>query len=200
MAPEKNLKRRRRWPLLLGLAALLVLPLLYLGNSMGRSYPRNGSAGIAPQPLDTDEAVLQVYGAGAYGWRGLIADHTWIAAKKAGAESYTIYQVIGWRLRRGRSVVSISEGVPDRYWWGSIPKLYLDRRGGGVDELIDRVHRAALDYPYGNEYTVWPGPNSNSFTAWIALEVPELALDLPWRAIGKGWMKANYARLAEAAE
>ena len=32
---------------------------------------------------------------------------------------------------------------------------------------------------------MWPGPNSNSFTAWIALEVPELGLNLPAKAIGK---------------
>jgi hypothetical protein len=59
------------------------------------------SAGIAPDPLVTKEAVLQVYGAAAWGWRGWFAIHTWIAAKRTGEPSYTVYEVVGWRQRRG---------------------------------------------------------------------------------------------------
>ena len=33
----------------------------------------------------------------------------------------------------------------------------------------------------------FPGPNSNTFTAWIAKKVPELELDLPFTAIGSGY-------------
>jgi len=57
-----------------------------------------------------------------------------------------------------------------------------------VDELIRRIDKAARDYPYANEYTVWPGPNSNTFTAWIARAVPELCVDLPATAIGKDYL------------
>ena len=32
---------------------------------------------------------------------------------------------------------------------------------------------------------MWAGANSNSFTAWIALEEPALNLDLPVKAIGQ---------------
>jgi hypothetical protein len=42
---------------------------------------------------------------------------------------------------------------------------------------------------------MWPGPNSNSFTAWIALEVPQLGLQLPTKAIGKQWMQDEYPQL-----
>jgi hypothetical protein len=38
---------------------------------------------------------------------------------------------------------------------------------------------------------VWPGPNSNTFTAWIAREVPALGLDLPPTAVGKDWLGAT---------
>lgn len=158
---------------------------------------RNDSAGIAPDPHVTEAAVLQVYGAGVYGWRGLVADHTWIATKPSGASHYTVYQVIGWLQRRGLPVVSIKAGIPDRHWWGSKPKLLLDLQGSGVDELIDRVDAAARGYPYANEYVMWPGPNSNSFIAWIALEIPELDLELSWRAIGKGWMEDNYSQAVD---
>jgi hypothetical protein len=39
------------------------------------------SAGIAPDPALTREAVVQVYGARAFRWRGAFAVHTWIAVK-----------------------------------------------------------------------------------------------------------------------
>ena len=43
------------------------------------------------------------------------------------------------------------------------------------------------NYPYPNEYTVWPGPNSNTFVAYIGKQVPELRMDLPSTAIGKDY-------------
>ena len=48
---------------------------------------------------------------------------------------------------------------------------------------------AAIDsYPYKNDYTAWPGPNSNTFIAHIGRHVPELGLDLPSTAIGKDYL------------
>jgi hypothetical protein len=43
-------------------------------------------------------------------------------------------------------------------------------------------------YPYPSTYRLWPGPNSNTFTAYIARAVPELRLDLPPTAIGKDYL------------
>ncbi|MDF1551432.1 MAG: DUF3750 domain-containing protein [Deferrisomatales bacterium] len=145
-------------------------------------------AGIAPDPQRISEAVLQVYGAPAYGWRGWFAVHTWIATKHTDEREYTVYEVIGWRKRRGLAVVRIARDHPDRYWFGERPELLLDRRGEGVDGLIEAVDSAARSYPWADTYRVWPGPNSNTFTAWVAQQVPELGLELPFTAIGKGWM------------
>ena len=167
------------------------------GNDDGWRTARNDSSGIA-NPATTEEALVQVYGAPVYGWRGKFADHTWIAVKPSGTDSFMIYQVVGWRLRRGQSVVSISEGVPDRHWYGSEPTLYLDLRGSEATKLIQPITDAAEAYPHVDEYTLWPGPNSNSFVQWVALEVPELGLELSWRAWGKNWMKNNYDKSRRA--
>jgi hypothetical protein len=145
------------------------------------------SAGIAPDPQRTREAVLQVYGAPAWGWRGWFAIHTWIAAKGTGENSYTVYEVIGWRQRRGLPVLRIEQDLPDRYWFGERPRLLKEHRGEGVDRLIASVDRAARNYPWSATYEAFPGPNSNTFTAWVAREVPELGLDLPFAAIGSGY-------------
>lgn len=146
------------------------------------------SAGIAPDPATTRQAVLQVYGAKTWGWRGWFAIHTWIASKPTNGAYYTVYEVIGWRQRQGLPVVRIEKDLPDRFWYGEPPRILKDYRGEGVDNLIVSVDRAAKNYPWPDTYSTFPGPNSNTFTAWIARQVPELALDLPFTAIGSSYI------------
>jgi hypothetical protein len=153
---------------------------------------RRDSAGLAPDPDAHEAAVVQVYTAAVYGWRGVVADHSWIAVKARGAPAYRRYEVIGWRLRRGGSVVVEHAGIPDAYWYGSEPTLRLDLRGAEAEDLIPRIEAASACYPWPDRYEAWPGPNSNSYIQWIALAVPELGLELPWRAIGKNWMQAHF--------
>jgi len=145
------------------------------------------SAGIASTPQTTNEAVLQVYGATTWGWRGWFAIHTWFAAKHTGETAYTVYEVIGWRLNRGLPVVRIERDLPDRYWYGEKPRLLKEYRGAGADKLITDVDQAAHAYPWPTTYKAFPGPNSNTFTAWVARQVPALDLQLPFSAIGSGY-------------
>jgi len=173
------------------ISIFVLLGLVLSGCSSSKDW-RTASrepAGLAPAPSATHEAVLQVYGADAWGWRGWFAIHTWIAAKRTGEQAYTVYDVIGWRGRNGQPVMRISQDVPDRYWFGEKPRIIKAYRGVGVDQLIDAVEQAANDYPWKNQYTVFPGPNSNTFTAWIAKRVPELELELPLSAIGKSYVE-----------
>lgn len=144
-------------------------------------------AGIAPDPDSTPEAVVQVYGAPVYGWRGWFAIHTWIAVKPSEAERYTVYEVIGWRLQRGLPALRIAQDYPDRYWFGEKPELLLSRKGDGVDRLIREIDEAARNYPWADQYTMFPGPNSNTFPSWIGEQVPDLGLKLPLKAIGQDW-------------
>jgi hypothetical protein len=167
---------------------MLSLVILLLAGCAGdwRTASRE-PAGIAPDPATTGEPVLLVYGAPTFGWRGWFAIHTWIAAKRTGEPSYTVYEVVGWRLYGGLPALRIEKDYPDRYWYGERPRLLKEHRGKGVDELIEKVDRAARAYPWPDTYDAFPGPNSNTFTAWVAKQVPELGLDLPWRAIGSGY-------------
>lgn len=146
------------------------------------------SIGTAPDPAEAHEAVVQVYAARAWSWRGAFGVHTWISAKPTGAKEYTVYEVIGWRARHGGSAVTVSNRTPDGRWFGSEPDLLVDIRGEGVDETIERIDAAARNYPYAHEYRVWPGPNSNTFIAHVARQAPEMRLDLPPTAIGKDYI------------
>jgi len=113
--------------------------------------------------------------------------HTWFAVKPAAAKAYTVFEIIGWRLRWSESALAVRERAPDARWFGAEPELLAERRGAGVDELIARIDKAAHAYPWAGVYTMWPGPNSNTFTAWVARAVPELEVDLPPTAIGKDY-------------
>jgi hypothetical protein len=170
-------------PARLGLALLLALPGV-AGAADWRSASRE-PVGLAPDPAQVSEAMVQVYGARVVGARGLFGVHTWVAVKPTAAPAWTVYEVIGWRLCWSDSAVVVRQGDPDARWFGSAPELYAQRRGAGVDALIERIDAAARSYPWAGEYRLWPGPNSNTFTAWISRAVPELELDLPATAIGK---------------
>ena len=148
-------------------------------------------AGLAPDPAVVTEAVVQVYGARTRGVKGIFGVHTWVAVKPTGAPDWTVYEVMGWRLRWSDTAVVARNRAPDGHWYGSAPELYAEKRGAGVDELIERIEKAVEEYPYAKEYTLFPGPNSNTFTAWITRAVPELGADLPATAIGKDYLGAS---------
>ncbi len=167
-----------------------VVALWTVGSAMAGDWrtASRDSAGIAPDPRTTREAVVQVYAARAWGWRGRFAVHTWIAVKPAEAPAFTVYEVIGWRAYRGHSVLTVHGRPPDGRWFGAEPELLFDLRGEGVDDVIERIDLAARSYPYADAYHVWPGPNSNTFTAHVSRAVPELNVDLPPTAIGKDYL------------
>ena len=180
---------RRTVLVLLGLLAGPVAVLVG-GDVLGSDW-RTASrepANIAPDPLTTKEAVVHVYAARTFTWRGAFGVHTWISVKPTAASTYTIYEVIGWRGYGGHSVLTVHNGIPDRYWFGRRPALLAELRGDGVDDIIRRIDVAARRYPYQQGYKAYPGPNSNTFTAWVARHVPELRLDLPPTAIGKDYL------------
>jgi Protein of unknown function (DUF3750) len=186
---------KRRNVLLAGLFGYLLIAALYVGWSNKVSADdwrtaNRGPAGFAPDPATTPEAVVQVYGARTVGWRGYVGVHTWIAVKPSNAEQFTVHEVIGYRLRRTGTVVVSSDRYADGHWFGAKPELLSDLRGEGVDDVIARIEDAVGKYPYADQYRVWPGPNSNTFTAFVLRHAPEVRVDLPPTAIGKDYLGA----------
>jgi len=148
------------------------------------------SSGMAPDPVEqADVAIVQVYSASTYGWRGLFADHPWIIFKRSGETAFTRYDVVGWR---GDDVVRRNYALPDGYWFGARPKILVDQRGAGVDAMIGEIEAAISSYPYADTYRSYPGPNSNTFMAHIGREVHSLRLDLPANAIGKDYRPIDH--------
>ena len=89
--------------------------------------------GLAPDPAKHKDAVVQVYGARTMGLKGIFGVHTWIAVKPSHAPAYTIYEIIGWRLRWSDTALVVRERQPDAPWFGSPAELYADKRGPGQE-------------------------------------------------------------------
>ena len=150
--------------------------------------------GLAPDPATHREAIVQVYASRAFGWRGAFGVHTWLAAKPRDAERYTRYEVIGWLARAGQPVVSISSArAPDAEWYGAAPVLLSELHGTEAESAIAKLGHAVASYPHASSYSVWPGPNSNTFIAHMGREIPELEVTLPSTAIGKDYLPLGEA-------
>lgn len=140
------------------------------------------SSGILPPPAREKGAVVHVLAGRTGGWKGVFAHHTWVVTKAAGANRYTRYDVVGW----GRPVRT-DNWAPDGNWYSNTPSILVTLTGARAAEAIGHIERAVADYPFSapGSYRAWPGPNSNTFIAHIAREVPELASGLLPTAIGK---------------
>jgi hypothetical protein len=176
------------------LLLLVIVPLVWSAGVVQGGAPRHwsqarwDSAALAPDPATTPEPVVQVYAARAWGWKGIFAVHTWIIMKRASAPAFERYEVVGWGVGRGAPAIRKDMRVVDGYWAGSRPWVLVDRRGPEVEALIDRLEAAIAHYPYHDEYRTWPGPNSNTFTAYLGRQVPELGLEMPPTAVGKDYL------------
>lgn len=152
------------------------------------------SAKLAPRPEELNESIYQIYTARAFSWRGTFATHPWIAWKRKEDSQYSVAQVTSWALRRSDKMsLTVEKDIPDRYWYGHKPTLIFEARGAEADRMIDRAVELIKDYPYKYTYTMWPGPNSNTFVEHIIRYTPGLTLELPPHAIGKDFLtNANH--------
>jgi hypothetical protein len=181
-----------RW--FLSFLGLFVLPLVIsVGIVLGAraehwSRARWDSSGLSPDPAAHAAAVVQVFAARTWGWKGAVAVHSWISFKRQNAAGYDRYDVVGWGVGRGAPAVRRNLRPPDGRWAGNEPMLLAELRGDAAASAIPKLEAAIARYPFRDRYWTWPGPNSNTFVAWLAREVPELRLNLPGTAIGKDFL------------
>ena len=164
-------------------------------NQHWRTADRS-SAQLAPKLDINKEAVVQIYGARTYGWRGMFAMHTWIAVKPVNAKTYTVYQALGWNYYRKKPVVDVRQGIPDRVWFSHRPKVLYQATGKQAETVIKEIQDAVKRYPYKNIYRMWPGPNSNTFVAYVIRHSPSIKIRLPMTAVGKDYLINRYCTSA----
>jgi hypothetical protein len=150
---------------------------------------KSTSLKTAPLPDQFDAPVVQVYAARTWGKKGMLAVHSWIVTKRHGANRYNRHEIVGWKLRWSSTALRSNHwrAYDQANWFGNEATLLVDHRGEGVEVMIDKIDAAIINYPYKDQYRLWPGPNSNTFIAYLGLAVPELSLDLPSTAVGKDY-------------
>ena len=121
--------------------------------------------------------------------------HSWIVFKRAGAKNWTRYDVVGWGMP-----VRTNGWPADGRWYGNMPVAIADVSGPDAEKMIPKIEAAVRDYSYAQagDYKIWPGPNSNSFTATVLRAVPELGVELPPNAIGRDFRPGFYAGLTDS--
>lgn len=157
---------------------------LYAVEDHPRSWrDANWSSTHMLQPADKDpQARVLVFAARAGGWKSVFAVHTWVVVKPENATTYTRYDVMGFG-----QPIRVNMHEPDAYWFGDRPRLVADVRGARAATAIPKIEAAVKSYPYATwgSYRVWPGPNSNTFTATLLRAAPELDIAMPSEAIGR---------------
>jgi hypothetical protein len=189
--------RTRRKTIVLTILALFLLPVaaraaLYAYEGGPRSWREAdwSSTGSLPEADADRQARVLVFTGRTGGWKGVVALHSWLVFKQENARRWTRYDVVGWG-----NPVRMNGWAPDGRWYGNLPTVLADISGAEAAALIPKIEQAVKGYQYANagDYRIWPGPNSNSFTAAILRAVPEFGVALPPNAVGRDFRDGLYA-------
>jgi hypothetical protein len=119
---------------------------------------------------------------------GAIALHYWfnvLDPASGGCERWEVWQ------RRNAGGISIGHvhcnlKAPDDGVGGGPAQLAVEWAGEPALSILQILKNAGSDYPHRDRYLPWPGPNSNTFVAWV-LRQAGVDFPLPWKAIGKNF-------------
>ena len=113
-----------------------------------------------------------------------IADHCWFVVFDPAGRRWHRWEVM--RYSAGpwghvqRDVMPADAGV------GAGPSWVLrEFRGPSAGRLRDVLHEPKR-YPFRDRYRYWPGPNSNTYVAWVLREA-DVDASLPGTAYGRGY-------------
>lgn len=140
------------------------------------------TSGILPVAAATSDASIYVMAARTGGLKGALAVHSWIVTKSAGGTHYNRYDKVGWG-----NPIRTNAYPADGRWYSNAPDILLELHGAEAAELIPQIEAAVQSYPFAGrgDYKIWPGPNSNSFVAYVLRSVPQLNVALPPEAVGR---------------
>ena len=183
--------RYLKWALII----CIVLPIAGQAvRAYGAGWPASwhsadwSSTQTLPAARDDGAAMVRIYAARSGRWKSIFAVHHWIILKPAGGE-YSRYEVVGW----GRPV-RLNNYPPDGRWYSNEPFVVHEVRGRKAGELIPQIIDAVADYEWQTHgsYSVWPGPNSNTFVAHVLRQVPQLAAEMDPAGIGKDYLGPGF--------
>ncbi len=119
---------------------------------------------------------------------GAIAEHYWFTVldPKSG-------RCDRWEVWQSKDAGGVSAGhlhcnlkEPDAGVGGGPAMLAREWSGEEAARIHAVLQASEKHYPHTQSYLPWPGPNSNTFVAWV-LRQARIEFPLPWKAIGKDY-------------
>lgn len=174
---------------LLAIGIIFLLPALATAGwwklqehpSSWRSADWTGSGLLKLANADSDAAIY-VLGARTGGLKGAFSLHCWIVLKREGADEYERFDKVGWGLPIRKNAYAA-----DGRWYSNMPVIIHEVHGVAAEKLMPEIDAAIASYPYAKrgDYHIWPGPNSNSFVAYVMRSVPAFGGQMPPNAVGR---------------
>jgi hypothetical protein len=178
--------------------ALTILLPISVGAALGyaRGWPENwkvaswASSGLLPEAAANPPATVMILASRTGRWKSIFAEHMSIVVKPEGAAAWTRYDVVGWG-----NPVRKNAYAADALWYGNAPRVIYKLEGEEAKQLIPAIQASVQRYPFQKKgtYTVWPGPNSNTFVAWVVRATPGFDAELPPVAVGKDWLGSGFS-------
>ncbi|BDA86021.1 hypothetical protein Sa4125_35630 [Aureimonas sp. SA4125] len=165
--------------------ALLAATLFWFGDHPASWGSADwSSAKMLPDPAASSEAAVYVMSARTGGLKGAISSHSWIVVKEKGARRYERWDKVGWG-----APIRHNAYAADGRWYSNAPEIVVGRHGAEAEGLIPKIRAAVAAYPFAERggYHIFPGPNSNTFVAFVLAETAGLAAALPPVAVGRDY-------------
>ena len=186
---------------LLVILALFLFPLgvhaaLYASKERPASFREAdwSSVGMLPEAGADREARFLVFTGRTGRWKGIFAVHSWVVFKR---KTPPPGAATTWWA--GASLCATTVGRPTGAG-SAMSRACWSMCADPAAALIPRVKAAIADYSYNNfgDYRIWPGPNSNTFTARSCARCPQLEATLPSNAVGKDFRPHPYLGLTDS--
>ena len=117
---------------------------------------------------------------------GLFAVHYWFTVLDPDSGRCDRWEIWQSSDAGGESVghLHCNFKAPDEGVGGGPAHVHAEWRGDEARKIHSVLKETEKTYPHVHRYLPWPGPNSNTFAAWV-LRQAGIELHLPWKAIGK---------------
>jgi hypothetical protein len=119
---------------------------------------------------------------------GALADHYWFVVREELSGKCERWEVWPTANARGESFgyVHCDLKHPDDGVGGGPARIvteWCDEQAVKISSILKNIKE---HYPYQDRYLPWPGPNSNTFVAWV-LRKAGIDFPLSWKAVGKDY-------------
>ena len=156
----------------------------------------SGCAGLRPSTVSTRQPYLVVVKSvripSTEPWISRFACHTWFDLKNGPNADWERIEILAVDSGVMDYKIPPQEAYSDFRWTNRVSVIGMIQ-GDLAKSVIPKMETLAKNYPDKANYWSWPGPNSNTFTASIVRQTPELRLVFDHNAVGKDFVPWFYA-------